>query len=173
MTLFNRLFAGAFAPLQNRNYRIYVTGQAISLIGTFMQQVALQWLIWDITHDTRWTGVVNALLFVPMFFLGPFSGAVADRVDRRKLLIATQVIEMLLAFALAALVAGGLHSIGPVLVIALIAGITTSFNFAATWAFVGRPNPVLRSWNLKVRWRNRGRMARPVRSHPSPRPSPR
>ncbi len=137
MSLLNRVSAGAFAPLQNRNYRIYVTGQAISLIGTFMQQVALQWLIWDITHDTRWTGVVNALLFVPMFFLGPFSGAVADRVDRRKLLIATQVIEMLLAFALAALVAGGLHSIGPVLVIALIAGITTSFNFAATWAFVG------------------------------------
>lgn len=137
MTLLHRVFAGAFAPLQNRNYRIYVTGQAISLIGTFMQQVALQWLIWDITHDTRWTGVVNALLFLPLFILGPISGAVADRVDRRKLLLATQVIEMLLAFALAGLVAGGLDSIGPILVIALIAGITTSFNFAAQWAFVG------------------------------------
>jgi MFS family permease len=102
-------FLDSFSPLKNVNYRTYLLGQGISLVGTFMQQMALQWFIWDITHDTRWVGIVAAVTFAPAFFLMPFTGAIADRVDRRKLLITTQFVEMVLALTLSLLIFMGMH----------------------------------------------------------------
>jgi MFS family permease len=97
MTRTNSTFLDSFTPFQNVNFRTYLLGQGISLVGTFMQQMALQWFIWEVTQDTRWIGIVAAVTFAPAFFLMPLTGAIADRVDRRKLLIITQVIEMSLA----------------------------------------------------------------------------
>lgn len=132
-----RAVLDSFSPLRNRNYRTYLSGQAISLIGTFMQQVAQQWYVWEITRDSRWIGVIGAMAFVPMLLLGPVTGSIADRVDRRKLLIATQTIEMLLAFALAALAFSGSRAIWPVVVLAAMLGVCAAFNFPAQSAFIG------------------------------------
>jgi MFS family permease len=127
----------SFSPLRNRNYRTYLTGQAVSLIGTFMQQVAQQWYVWEITRDSRWIGVIGAMAFVPMLLLGAFTGSIADRVDRRRLLLTTQVIEMLLAFALAGLALSGSRAVWPVIVLAGLLGVTAAFNFPAQSAFIG------------------------------------
>lgn len=132
-----RAVLDSFSPLRNRNYRIYLSGQSISLIGTFMQQVAQQWYVWEITRDSRWIGVIGAMAFLPMLVLGPVTGSIADRMDRRKLLLATQVIEMLLAFMLSALVFAGYREIWPVVVLALMLGVTAAFNFPAQSAFIG------------------------------------
>lgn len=131
------LFFDSFTPLKNANYRTYLLGQGISLMGTFMQQMALQWFVWAITQDTRWVGIVGAVTFAPAFFLMPFTGAIADRVDRRKLLISTQVVEMLLALALALLIFLGMHVVWPILIFALILGVVAAFNFPAQGAFIG------------------------------------
>lgn len=130
-------FLASFTPFRNANIRTYLLGQGISLTGTFMQQMALQWLVWEITQDTRWIGTVAAVTFAPGFFLMPFTGSIADRVDRRKLLIATQIIEMALALIMALLIVLGLHAIWPILVIALILGVTAAFNMPSQGAFIG------------------------------------
>ena len=130
-------FLDSFTPLKNANYRTYLLGQGISLMGTFMQQMALQWFIWALTQDTRWVGIVAAVTFAPAFFLMPFTGSIADRVDRRKLLVSTQVVEMLLALTMALLIFLGLHVIWPILVIALLLGVVAAFNFPAQGAFIG------------------------------------
>ncbi|MEZ4683132.1 MAG: MFS transporter [Caldilineaceae bacterium] len=130
-------FLNSFTPFRNTNVRTYLLGQAISLTGTFMQQMALQWLVWQITQDTRWIGIVAATSFAPGFFLMPFTGSIADRVDRRKLLIITQTVEMGLALIMAWLIASGLTVIWPVLVIALFLGITVAFTMPSQGAFIG------------------------------------
>ncbi|MEZ4865429.1 MAG: MFS transporter [Caldilineaceae bacterium] len=130
-------FLDSFSPLVNKNFRTYLLGQGISLTGTFMQQMALQWFIWEITQDTRWVGIVAATTFAPSFFLMPFTGAIADRVDRRKVLIITQAIEMTLALLLSLLIFRGLHVIWPILLFALILGVTAAFNFPTQGAFIG------------------------------------
>ncbi len=137
MSLTKLSFLDSFTPFRNGNIRTYLVGQAISLTGTFMQQMALQWLVWEITQDTRWIGIVAATTFAPAFFLMPFTGSIADRVDRRKLLITTQAVEMCLALIMALLITLGLQAIWPILVIALALGITAAFNMPAQGAFIG------------------------------------
>ncbi len=130
-------FRTTFSPLKNPNFALYFAGQGVSLIGTFMQQVAQQWLVWELTHDARMIGVASALAFLPMLFLGPLSSALADRVDRRRLLIATQTADMLLAFSLAALVLLGVREVWPVLVLAALLGVSSAFTTPAFGAFIG------------------------------------
>ena len=137
MTATKSIFRDSFTPFKNANFRTYVLGQSVSLTGTFMQQMALQWFIWDITHDTRWVGIVAAVTMAPAFFLMPFTGSIADRVDRRKVLISTQIIEMTLALVLSLLIFMGLHVIWPILIFALILGVTAAFNFPTQGAFIG------------------------------------
>jgi MFS family permease len=129
--------SSVFAPLKNRNFSLYFAGQGISLMGTFMQQVAQQWLVWDLSHDTRMIGMAGALAFLPMLALGPFSSSLADRVNRRRLLVITQIADMLLAFALAALVVMGNRSVLPVLALSAVLGISAAFTIPAQSAFIG------------------------------------
>ncbi|MCB0110637.1 MAG: MFS transporter, partial [Caldilineaceae bacterium] len=137
MAVTRSAFFESFTPFRNSNVRTYLIGQGISLTGTFMQQMALQWLVWQITQDTRWIGIVAATTFAPGFFLMPFTGSIADRVDRRKLLIATQLVETGLALTMALLIVLGLHAIWPILVIALILGVMAAFNMPTQGAFIG------------------------------------
>jgi MFS family permease len=137
MTLFRNAVSDSLSTLKNQNYRTYVLGQFISLIGTFMQQVAQQWFIWDVTHDSRWIGIIGACAVAPVFFIGPFAGSIADRLDRRKLLITTQIIEMLLAFALGAMILLGLREVWPVIIFALVLGTCGAFTYPAQSAFIG------------------------------------
>lgn len=126
-----------FSPLRNRNYATYMAGQAISLIGTFMQIVAQQWYVWEVTRDAKWIGIVGALSFAPTFFLAPFAGSIADRYNRRLLVLATQIVEMLLAFLLAALIWGGMRNVYVICVFSIILGFTASINFPAQAALIG------------------------------------
>ncbi|MCB0090793.1 MAG: MFS transporter [Caldilineaceae bacterium] len=130
-------FLDSFTPFKNANYRTYLMGQGVSLAGTFMQQMALQWFVWELTQDTRWIGIVAAITSAPAFFLMPFSGSIADRVDRRKLLITTQIAEMVLALSMALLIFMGLNVVWPVLIFALLLGVSASFTYPSQGAFIG------------------------------------
>jgi MFS family permease len=96
-------FQDSFSPLRNLNLRYYLSGQAVSLIGTWLQLTAQGWVVWQISHSTLALGITGMLGTLPILLFGPWAGVWADRLDRRKLLVATQVTAMLLAFALAAL----------------------------------------------------------------------
>ena len=88
---------------QHRNYRLFFAGQAISLVGTWMQQVAQAWLVLELTRDPIWLGVVAAAQFIPVIVFGLFAGVAADALPKRQVLIATQVVMMILAAILAVL----------------------------------------------------------------------
>ncbi len=130
-------FAGTFSPLKNRNFSLYFAGQGVSLIGTFMQQVAQQWLVWELTRDSRFIGLAAALTFLPMLVLGPLTSALADRMDRRRLLVITQIADMTLAFSLAALVVLGVREVWPVLLLSALLGVSAAFTIPAQSAFIG------------------------------------
>ena len=94
----------SFTPLRFPNFRIYLSGQAVSLIGTWLQVTAQAWLVWTLTGSEAASGIVAMLGALPFLLFGPWAGVLAERVDRRKLLIATQLAAMILAFVLAILV---------------------------------------------------------------------
>lgn len=130
-------FWDSFTPFQNKNFRTYLLGHAISVSGTFMQQMALQWFVWEITQDTRWIGIIGALSLAPTFFLMPFSGSLADRVDRRKLLFAISAFGMLLAVGMALLIMLGIRQVWPVAVFATLLGVMAAFDGPTRGAFIG------------------------------------
>ena len=84
-------WAKAAAPFGHRNYRLFFGGQAISLVGTWMQQVAQGWLVLTLTGDPFWLGVVASAQFLPVMILGLFAGVLADVLPKRQTLIAVQV----------------------------------------------------------------------------------
>src|SRR6187397_3728009 len=88
-------WAKAAAPFGHRNYRLFFGGQAISLVGTWMQQVAQAWLVLELTHDPIWLGIVSAAQFIPVIILGLFAGVAADALPKRKVLVGTQVAMMI------------------------------------------------------------------------------
>ena len=90
---------------RHRNYRLFFTGQAISLIGTWMQQVAQAWLVLVLTHDPLWLGVVAAAQFIPVMIFGLFAGVLADNLPKRQTLLWTQAIKMSLSVILAIIAA--------------------------------------------------------------------
>ena len=95
---------GSFSPLRFPNFRIYLGGQAVSLIGTWLQVTAQAWLVWTLTGSEAASGIVAMLSALPFLLFGPWAGVIAERTDRRKLLIGTQISAMILAFVLAFLV---------------------------------------------------------------------
>jgi MFS family permease len=133
--------ASAFA---HRNYRLFFAGQLISLVGTWMQQVAQAWLVLDLTHDPFVLGLVTALAFLPVLVLGLFGGLIADALPKRQTLIATQTVQMVLAFVLFGLVVSDEVQVWQILVLATILGITNAVDMPTRQAFtvemVGREN---------------------------------
>ena len=91
-----------FSSLSNPNYRKYFYGQSTSLIGTWMQMTAQSWLVFTLTHSATRIGFVVALQTLPVLLLGPYGGVIADRVDKRRLMIFLQSMMGLQAAALAA-----------------------------------------------------------------------
>src|ERR1035437_5150099 len=88
-----------FAALRNRNFRLYLSGQTVSQAGTWMQTVGQAWLVLHLTDSGTALGVVVALQALPVLLFAPLGGLVADRVNKRKLLIATQVVAAAPALA--------------------------------------------------------------------------
>ena len=84
---------GAFAALTSRSHRIYLGGQSLANTGTWMQSIAQDWLIFDLTHSSAAVGVTMALQFLPILVLGLHTGAAADRFPKRRILLTTQVLN--------------------------------------------------------------------------------
>jgi MFS family permease len=131
-----RPFAGMFAALRHRNYRLWFAGQMVSLVGTWMQTAAQGFLVFQLTHSAAYLGYVGFASGLPSWLLMLFGGVFADRVPRRKLLIVTQSAMMLLAFVLAALTFT--HVVRPwhIIIMALGVGIANAFDAPARQAFV-------------------------------------
>ena len=125
----------AVTAFHHRNYRLFFAGQLISLIGTWMQQVAQAWLVLQLTGDPFWLGVVATAQFLPVIVLGLFAGVAADALPKRKVLIAAQVAMMVLAFALAALVITGVVEVWMIVLLALLLGIANSVDMPARQSF--------------------------------------
>src|SRR5271165_5667092 len=96
--------AGMLRAFRHRNYRLFFAGQLVSLVGTFLTQVATIWLVYHITHSSILLGVVGFAGQIPMFALAPFAGVWVDRWNRQRLLVATQSLSMIQSFGLAAVV---------------------------------------------------------------------
>jgi MFS family permease len=125
----------ALGALHHRNYRLYWAGQLISLIGTWMQSTAQQWLVYRITGSPAMLGVVTFLNSLPALLLSLFAGVVVDRVDKRKALVFTQVAMMLLAFVLAALAVTNTVQYWHILVLATLLGTVNTFDMSLRQAF--------------------------------------
>ena len=132
-----QIIGGNFSILRIRNIRVYMIGQLISLLGDWMQQTAQAWVVWELTHKATALGIVAFLSQIPFFIFGPWVGAFADRFDRRKILLITQILTMLLAFALAFLMQTHLLVLWHVYVLAFLLGTATAFNVTAEQAFIG------------------------------------
>src|SRR5262245_63679529 len=128
---------GKFSPLPSPNFRIYIGGQAISLIGTFLQITAQAWVVWQLTHSEAALGVATTLYALPLLLFSPYAGFWVDRLDRRKLLIGTQIGAMLLAFVLAALTRTGLVQVWHIYVLSFLLGTVNVLDFPAQQAFLG------------------------------------
>src|SRR4051812_33485670 len=87
--------------LRHRNFRLFFTGQIISLVGTWMQTVAESWLVYRLTGSSVLLGSINFVGRIPLFLLSPIGGVAADRYNRHRIVIATQIASMLLAATLA------------------------------------------------------------------------
>jgi len=109
----------------------------VSLIGTWLQVTAQGWVVWELSHSEAALGIVASFATLPLLLFGPFAGTIADRVDRRKLLIATQIVAMFLAFTLAVLVQTKLVELWHVYALALGLGIVGALDFPAQQAFLG------------------------------------
>ncbi len=125
-----------FSSLGIRNYRLYYAGQSISLCGNWMQRVAQAWLVLELTGSGVAVGTVTALQYLPVLFLAPMGGVVADRVSKRKLLYFTQGASALLAVALGLLVVSGAVQLWMVYVIALLFGVIDSIDNPTRQSFV-------------------------------------
>ena len=115
-----------FSALSVRNYRLYWWGQVVSLIGTWMQQVSLPWLILALGGSPIQLGYVAVLQFGPALFLAPFGGVIADRIDKRQALIGSQVAASLQAFVLFIIIATGVVEIWMVMVMAFMLGLVNA-----------------------------------------------
>jgi MFS family permease len=125
-----------FAALANRNFRRYFSGQAISLIGTWMQSVAQSWLVLQLTGSGTALGLVVALQTLPVLLLGPYGGVVADRVDKRRLMIVLQSMMGLLALVLGLLTVTHLVTLWQVYLLAFLLGLNNCFENPARQSFV-------------------------------------
>jgi len=123
------------AAFSHRNYRLFFTGQAISLVGTWMQQVAQAWLVLQLTGDPLWLGIVAAAQFIPIMVFGLFAGILADAVPKRPTLVWTQAIKMSLSIALALIAVTGFASIPLLIVIALAIGTVNAVDMPVRQAF--------------------------------------
>jgi MFS family permease len=130
-------FKETFSPLRNRNVSTYLAGQSVSLFGTFMQATAQSWVVWQLSHSTRDLGLVAMLGSLPLLVFGAFAGVWADRLNRRKVLLGTQIISMLLAFIFAILLQTSLIQTWHVFVLSFLLGCVNALDMPAQTAFVG------------------------------------
>ena len=124
-----------FRAFRHRNYRIFFTGQAISLSGTWMQTIAMSWLVLEITDSKAALGFVTFLQFIPITIFSLYAGVIADRVPKRNLLLAMRLLAMAQSVALAVLVGTGNIELWMVYVLAVVLGLSNAFEQPTRQAF--------------------------------------
>lgn len=122
--------------LRSRNYRLFFAGNGISIIGTWMQRIALGWLVYRLTDSALMLGIVSFCGLIPSLLLTPVAGVWADRLNRRYILIVTQSLAMLQAFAMAALFFTGVINVYQIIALSLFAGVSSAFDAPTRQSFV-------------------------------------
>jgi MFS family permease len=129
-------FKLTFRALQSRNYRLFYLGQFISLIGTWMQQIAVSWLVYRMTNSVFLLGLVGFISQFPTFIISPFAGVWSDRFNKYRILIWTQSLSMVQALILAILVLSGLITVWQIILLSLFLGCINAFDVPARQAFI-------------------------------------
>ncbi len=157
--------ARMFRSLQVPNYRTFFAGHAVSVIGTWMQRVAQDWLVLELSDSAVAVGVAVALQALPMLFLGLWGGVLVDRLDRRKVIMTTQAISAVLAAALAVLTLTGWVELWMVFALAGGLGLVTVLDVPARQAFVTEmvgPEDFVNAQSLNSTIHNTGRLVGPA-----------
>ncbi len=129
-------FKLAFRALEHKNFRLFVSGQSLSLIGTWIQQVAVTWLVYRLTNSAFMLGIVGFSGQLPLFVIAPFAGVLADKANRHKLLLYTQTLALIQASVLSFLVFTESIQIWQLIVLSVILGIINAFDMPIRQAFV-------------------------------------
>jgi MFS family permease len=126
-----------FPPaLRSKNYRLFFAGQGVSLIGSWMTQIATVWLVYNLTHSAFMLGVVGFTSQIPNFLLAPFGGVLVDRFPGRRILIGTQILAMIQSLTLAALALSGVIQLWHILFLSLLQGLINAVDAPARQVFV-------------------------------------
>ena len=126
----------AFRALQSRNFKLFFYGQIVSLLGTWMQNIALGWLVYRLTNSVFLLGVVGFAGQIPSLLITPFAGVYADRLNRHKVMIITQSVSMVLAFVLAFLVFSNTIQVWQIIMLALLNGVVLAVDTPFRHAFL-------------------------------------
>jgi len=122
--------------LRYRNYRLFFIGQLISLVGSWMMQIAMTWLVYRLTGSSLLLGIVGFAGQIPAFLMGPVAGVLVDRWQRHRILVVTQVLAMLQSFALAFLALTGTITVAHIIVLSVFQGLINAFDMPARQSFV-------------------------------------
>ena len=122
--------------LRHRNFQLFFGGQFISLVGTWMQNIAQDWLVYRLTGSSLLLGVVGFASQIPIFLLGPVGGIIADRFNRQRTVIATQAASMVLALALAVLTLTGTIRVWEIMILASLLGVVNAVDIPARQSFL-------------------------------------
>jgi MFS family permease len=126
-----------FSALGVRNYRLFFVGQGISLVGTWVRRTAMGWLVYELTGSTAKLGLVMGLALLPMFVLSPWAGSIADRVDKRRMIILTQVLATATSASIAARLISPFATIAAFSTVLLAASLVIYFRMPSDQLFVG------------------------------------
>ena len=124
-----------FSVFRHRNYRLFFTGQTISLIGFWMQAIGQSWLVYRLTGSPLLLGFVGFVSQAPVLFVSPFAGVVADRLNRRRILLVTQSLMMTFASVLALLTLSGVVQVWHIIIIAALSGTSNAFDIPTRQSF--------------------------------------
>ncbi len=125
-----------FNAFKSRNYRLYFTGQSISLIGTWMQKTAVSWVVYSLTHSKFMLGVTLFATMFPSFLFSSLGGVISDRYNRYKVLLATQVISMIQAVLLTLLIFLGHYNVTEIIALSVLLGVVNAFDVPARQSLV-------------------------------------
>lgn len=130
------MFLTTMRALRNRNYRLFFTGNGLSLVGTWMQTVTVGWLVYRLSHSSYILGVTGALGTLPVLLFSIFGGYIADKISRYKVILVTQVFAMIQAFLLALLTLSGNIKVAHIMILSFILGTINAFDLPARQSFI-------------------------------------
>lgn len=127
---------GMFRALKSRNYKLFFLGQGISLVGTWIQLIAVDWLVYSMTHSALLLGIVAFASQIATFILSPFAGVFVDRLNRHRILVVTQTLFMLQTLTLSFLVFSGRIAVWQIIALGMFSGFVSGFDIPTRQAFV-------------------------------------